>query len=637
MELMPAERAARDAAAERERELSADHARGQGIVHTPPELARFMARAADDLVRDELGLTRGLSDPALALVDPACGPGAFAAAVAAIKDGRGGGGPSQMYASDRDPRAIELATSRLSGALSAAGLTCSLECSDTLADVLPQTIAARRPNLCVLGNPPWIGRAQLRPCRWLDLLLEDFRRDAHGERLPERKLGVLADAYVRFVRWSCEAARLAPSGAVIALVTNASYLDGPVHRGMRAALRRFFDQILVVDLGGSALLGRMPGRDDNIFGVRPGVAILFGVRGPRRDEQALATVRYARLSGPLAVKLDTLASARLGDLRLAPLCPTEPYQRFVPGPVASDAYARWPSLASAMPFQREGVQTNRDGVVVDVSRAALVDRLRAFAAGQSRPDLEVAWRRLPHYDPERARLAVQRALLRDPTGEAGVLVRPLAYRPFDRRWFAPLSPLCHRPRGELIAAMARSSFALVTVRKDRGDQPYAHFFASRDPIDNCLLSTRSSCRARAFPTHDPSGNENLSPEVASAFAESVGRPIGSVEFACYALATLASATFRRHHDHALHIDYPRIPPPRDGHDFARRVRVGEELVALLAEPLAPEPSQGIAPAASSAIHAFSIGHHRPLDRAGPHGELNDRLTRLSALIAHLPW
>jgi hypothetical protein len=242
---------------------------------------------------------------------------------------------------------------------------------------------------------------------------------------------------------------------------------------------------------------------------------------------------------------------------------------------------------------------------------------------------------------------VQRAFARDPNGDAGVLVRPLAYRPFDRRWFAPLPPLCHRPRAELIAAMARSSFALVTVRKDRGDQPYTHFFAARDPIDNCLLSTRSSCRARAFPTHDPSGMENLSPEVASAFAERIGRQIDSVEFACYALATLASPAFRRDHGHALHIDYPRIPPPRDRQDFTSRVQAGEALVALLAEPLTIRPPAHAAidgrrpgPPPPRATAAFAIGHHRPLaERAGSSEEylaaLEDRLTRLSALIARI--
>ena len=39
--------------------------------------------------------------------------------------------------------------------------------------------------------------------------------------------------------------------------------------------------------------------------------------------------------------------------------------------------------------------------------------------------------------------------------------------------------------------MARSDFALITVRKDRGSVPWTHFGASRHVIDNCFLSSRS--------------------------------------------------------------------------------------------------------------------------------------------------
>jgi len=98
----------------------------------------------------------------------------------------------------------------------------------------------------------------------------------------------------------------------------------------------------------------------------------------------------------------------------------------------------------------------------------------------------------------------------------------------------------------------------------------------------------------------------------------------------------------------LHIDYPRIPPPRDGGDFTSRVRAGEELVALLAEPLEVESSavadpdaRRAGPAPASAISGFAIGHHRPLAQGTGNperlAEIRERLARLSALIARLPW
>jgi hypothetical protein len=128
--------------------------------------------------------------------------------------------------------------------------------------------------------------------------------------------------------------------------------------------------------------------------------------------------------------------------------------------------------------------------------------------------------------------------------------------------------------------MDHSQFALVTVRKDRGDLPWAHFAAADAAIDNCLLSTRSSCRARAFPTHDPSGRENLAPAVASALAGRLGRTVDSSELCCYALAVLASSSYRARHGEALRIDYPRIPWPSDRAQFDALCRSGRELVKL---------------------------------------------------------
>ncbi len=582
-ELTAAERNARDAATARDAVLSAARRRREGIVHTPPELARFVARAADDLLRGWLGLSRGLGDARVALIDPACGPGAFLAAAAAVAEP---GARRLAYAIDRDPAALELARVALSDELARAGLRCELCALDTLVAVRPEQLAARVGVACVLGNPPWVASAQPPPAAWLDALLEDFRRDAGGARLQERKLGVLADAYVRFVRWACEVARKAERGAVIGLVTNGSYLDGPVHRGMRAALRRFFDALFVVDLGGNALLPRARVRDDNLFGVRPAAAVLLAVRGPGCDETRLAKVRYLKLAGSRQHKLERLARLELGAADFAPIEPDAVYQRFVPTAVADDAYRSWPSLADAMPFHREGVQTNRDAVVVDTDRARLLRRLRAFAAGERAPELALADQALPHYDPERARAAVRAALAADPDGTRGVLLRPLAYRPFDLRWFAPIAPLCHRPRPALLAAVDRSSFALVSVRKDRGALPWTHFTAARCAIDNCLLSTRSSCRARAFPTHDPSGRPNLSPEVAAELGARLGRPIESTEFACYALAVLASPSYRSRHEQALRVDYPRIPWPRDANNFAALCKAGGELLEALCRPAA---------------------------------------------------
>jgi hypothetical protein len=627
MELTEVERATRDAASLRDAGLSSAARRRAGIVHTAPQLARFAVRAADQLLREELGRPLGLCDPEVALIDPACGPGAFLAAALAEAGGRGGA-PCAVRGLDRDAAAIGAARAALAPALARAGWPCTLRVCDTLRSTLPQSAARLGAIPVVIGNPPWIAAAQDPPSPWLDALLEDFRRDSAGVRLKERKLGVLADAYVRFMRWACEVACHGERGAVLAFVTNASYLDGPVHRGMRAALRRMFDRLDVLDLGGNALLARSGARDDNVFGVRPAAALLLALRRPGRRQRPRASVRYLRLCGPLAVKLQRLTGARLGDPDWRRLELDDRYERFVPTAAPRDDYALWPSLADAMPFHREGVQTNRDAVVVDRDRARLLSRLRAFAAGEPRGDLAAARRSVAHYDPAVARAAVERALLADPDGNRGLLVKPIAYRPLDTRWFAPIAPLCHRPRPDLLAAMERADFALISVRKDRGALAWTHFAAARHAADNCLLSSRSSCRARAFPTCDPMGQDNLAEDVARACGERVGRRIVAAEYARYALAVLACPAYRQQHADALRIDYPRIPLPRSAAHFDELCAAGDGLVQLFCERPSPPASP------NGGGEELVIGHHRvlPLWLRGLRGERCDA-EQLAAVCA----
>jgi hypothetical protein len=587
------ERATAALAAAREAQLDDAERRRFGVVHTPPPLARFVARSVDEALRT-FGRA-GLADPDVALVDPACGPSAFlAACLASASSGR----PRVALGLDRDAAAIDGARALLEGPARLAGWPLRLAALDTLAesDVLrPEERDGA--TLVVLGNPPWAVRSASRGEPLSEAWLEDFRRDAEGARLRERKLGVLSDAYVRFWRWSCELARRSDAGAVVALVTNASFLDGPVHRGMRAALERWFARIDVVHLGGSGLVARRGDRDENVFGVRPAAAITLAVRSPCFAEASsprasAAALRHAALRGTREEKLTRLEEAEtLARIGLEPITAGGPW---VPAARADTSYARWPSLPELMPFHREGLQSNRDAFCVDVDRAALVERVRAFARGAPGPWPARADVASEHYDPQRARQELRSIDL-----EAHV--QRVAYRPFDERWMCVSPAVCHRPRPDLLAAMARSDLALLTVRQDRGERGWAHFGVTRTPPDNCFLSTRSSCRTRAFPTHGPDGAVNLDLAALAAWTVRLEALPAVHEVVRYALAVLASSTYRARFDAALRADYPRLPPPPSQAAWDTLVAAGVDVERAFERPAASQP--------------FELGHHR-LDCAG---------------------
>lgn len=584
-ELHPAEQQARVAGLLRDAELASEPEwrKAHGVVHTPPELARGTFAILDELLSSRFDLPLGAVDPRVHVIDPACGPGAFVAAALRLWAARGRPAGVRLSAIDIDASALASAAS-----LSAhEPLALGLHRADVLREPLLLELAASEPRvLALVGNPPWAS-ARAEKTASMQALLEDFRRDDAGERLLERKLGVLSDAYVRFFRVCAEAARKSEPGAVLALITNGSFLDGPVHRGMRAALLRWFDELYVLDLGGSALVHTTRAvRDDNVFGVRPSVTISWLCRKPGSSDAREGRVFYARLWGDREEKLRALNQASLQDLKFEPLSLERPQSRFVPRAATHATYARWPSLADWMPFHREGVQTNRDRLAVDADRAVLLERLRAFARGAELSELASSYAEQVHFSADVARRNLAAALAADPHGQRGIVMRQLAYRPFDVRWFCPIAPLCHRPRPELTRAIEHAAEVLVSVRKDRGASPYTHFGAANFTIDNCFLSTRSSCRARAFPLRAPNAEENLARELSEPCADQLGVPVTAGAFARYALAILATDSFRQRFDAELHADYPRLPRPHSVSAWRALVDIGDRLWALWTSPVA---------------------------------------------------
>jgi hypothetical protein len=179
---------------------------------------------------------------------------------------------------------------------------------------------------------------------------------------------------------------------------------------------------------------------------------------------------------------------------------------------------------------------------------------------------------------------VRAMLSRDPEGALGESVRRIVYRPFDERVYAPIAPFCHRPRLDLARAIDRAELTLVTVRKDRGEAEWMHFGAVSAVPDNCLLSNRSSCRTRAFPSHDAEGRSNVSAHAQSLFEARIGFAPSARAVTAYVLAVLASATYRDSFADVLRLEYPDVPLPAGRESFEARARAGESLAAAFLAP-----------------------------------------------------
>lgn len=571
----------------RDGKLSRSIKRANGIVHTPAELARWALSRVDGLLRSELACTDGVGSSRVAILDPAVGPGIWLAAALDLLVPSSGSRPT-VLGFDTDASAIDTARELFETKTRHARVDLALGHGNTLEIADPWGERLRDRVRVIVGNPPWAARSKSRGLTLSDDWLAEFRSDASGVSLGERRTGVLSDDYVRFFRWALEQARTSEHGAVVCLATNSSYLDGPIHRGMRAALLHAFDHIDVLDLGGNALCGGDGEPDENVFGVRVGGALTLALRRPRAHTHT-ARVSYTRLRGSRANKLATLADDRV--LAGAAFVPSAPFYCFVPAALPQSRTRPSFSLDEAFRFHREGVQTNRDALVTDRDRVRLFERMCALSVAEAQVP------GAPHLGLPRARVALERAVQAGPDG----CLRPLAYRPLDARYVFALAPFCHRPRPDLARAVAHSSLCLLSARKDRGGGPWNLFGVAQGLADGCYLSTRSSCRTRVFPSHDPEGAPNLEPRLSATLSERAGLEITGQGLIHYTLGVLASESFRRERDRALHLDYPRLPLPADAGEFARTVSAGVSWARAWLDPLPleafaeGEPTEVVAP------------------------------------------
>ena len=221
-------------------------------------------------------------------------------------------------------------------------------------------IKRNRPILVVLGNPPYSGisanrshvteltqRFRLqgatqvpvirngRPVyskkvrkTFIGHLIQDYKQ-VDGQPLGERKQW-LQDDYVKFIRFGQW--RIYRTGyGILGFITNHGYLDNPTFRGMRQSLLRTFGDIFVYDLHGSQKKKQVSphgGKDENVFDIQQGVAILLCVKQAGVTGQA--QVYHADLWGDRESKYKALAEREITSTEWQKLTPGSPMYLFTP-------------------------------------------------------------------------------------------------------------------------------------------------------------------------------------------------------------------------------------------------------------------------------------------------------------------
>lgn len=595
----------------------------RGVYYTPPPVVNFIVRAVDDILKDSFGIKDGLADhKRVTVLDFACGTGTFLLEVfQRAFDNIGGAdsgkaGPivhehflTHIFGFEYLIAPYTIAHLKLSQYL--ADQNHSLQSNERLQVFLTNTLEPVEPQvnfllpavsaevkaaqsvkdreiLVIIGNPPYSGVSRNKG-EAAQQLIERYKY-VDGKHFGERKHW-LQDDYVKFIAFAQKKMDQVDEG-VVGIITNHNYLDGPTFRGMRQCLMSTFNSIFILDLHGSIQrIEDVPDGaiDQNVFDIKPGVAIAIFVKGP-----GLASfVKRADLWGERLQKYRRLADSKLEDWSWQEIAPTSPNYFFKESSERTDLEETYP-LNEMFQVGTTALQTSRDDFATAYTSVEAHDRLRNLRS--DKPDeifrsllKKKKGSELPIGDSDFWNLRDARDSLRDTDSVETI---PLMYRPFDVRYVIYDEAVVHRMKREVSDPMRRDNLA-VLVPRQLSSIEYRHSFVTSLVSEMCVVSSATKEQNRVFPLwlYDTSGTrrENLDSEVRSFVDKRYEHHYTPEEIFGYIYAILHAPTYRTRYAEFLRIDFPRIPFPERADDFEALSRLGWTLVqAHLLRELPPK-------------------------------------------------
>lgn len=457
--------------------------------------------------------------------------------------------------------------------------------------------------LVCLGNPPYDRERRAEDgtksnkggwVRFGDQLPGGAAQEQQGEApifedflAPARKAGkglnlqVIFNDYVYFWRWALwRLFQQQRCGGIVTFITASSYLAGPGFVGVREEMRRTFDELWVLDLGGDNLGAR---KTPNIFAIQIPVAIAVGIRGSQGSRESAAVVRYAKVGGASRdLKLANIdAIQELSSIGWRE-CGGGWHDPFLP--VGKGAYFEWPQLAQIMPYRTAGAVFYRSWPIAEEEGVleARWDSLKARTGNERRRAFKESRDRKFSYTVKQNELpGFGEPAVRELDADSPVpKIFPYGFRSFDRqqalydfRLGDFIRPNLYRLKGDeqlfLVVpdSMVAGEGPIATVSEAIPDQHYFRgSFGGRDVI----------------PLYrDAQGRK---PNITHGLLDALGAEYGfapmAEDLAAYVYALLGGRTYTKRFWNELETPGPRVPVTKDGVVFAEAARLGRRLVWL---------------------------------------------------------
>jgi type I restriction-modification system DNA methylase subunit len=608
----------------------------RGVYYTPEPVVSYMVRV-DILLKEKFNKPLGLADPEVMILDPACGTGTFLLWICqliyqrfqelpeALTEGLADKSWSSYVKERLLPRIFgfellmapyAIAHLKLSLFLEETGyqfdsgkrlgvyLTNSLEDTTRKADILFEEFIAEEANQAIeikqekpisviIGNPPYSGLSAnlsenvkriVDPYRYID-----------GEKIVEKSAlqfeKNIQDDYVKFFAFS-QAVLNKIDKAILALVTNHSFLDSLTLRGLRNCLLKQFSSLYLIDLQGSVKRKfAQINNDENVFDIQQGVAISLFIKDSEENE--FEKIKRADVFGTREEKYRLLMSSNLDSTIYEDIKPVPPYYLFVKQDlVLKQEYEKNPSLISIFSQYSSGTETGFDKLMIGFNSKELFQKIYSFLNDDS--DTKTLCEKWGIEGGTAAKiLKITREFYTDFKMNGENYILPFMYRVFDTRCiYYKTEYLKTNSYKTMQHLLKQKNLALIAFRQ-QSQQGFHHIFVTSIFGDKNAVSLRTREINYYFPLYLYSNQEhsldlsykeqrysNFYPNFLKDITNKLGYTPTPEAIFYYIYAILHSPTYRTRYAEFLKIDFPRVPLTSSDKLFHQLAAYGEELVAL---------------------------------------------------------
>ncbi|MCL1987331.1 MAG: N-6 DNA methylase [Firmicutes bacterium] len=446
------------------------------------------------------------------------------------------------------------------------------------------TWKTRRPLEVIIGNPPYLAASSN---RFADV--DHYKKEVDEiTPLQERTLNSLQDDYVKFFRFAEQIIEKNGEG-VLAFVSNNGFLDNHTFRGMRGSLLRTFDTIHIINLHGNAMKREKTptgGKDENIFDIMVGVSLFVGAKRRKqakvaenensKDSKNWATVYYADIFGMREEKLAALQNVKFEKLTI-----DEKMAYFIPfGGADKDEYDKGISVAELFPVYNIGSETANDDVAIAFTQEEIIRRVNIVKYALEEQEI---LRLFGKYSSSQTAQKIQDDIL----SNEGIITK-INYRPFDTRWTyysGRSGGWMHRPAKATMGHLLNEpttpigqNIGLVFIKQEKSHYEFSKIFITDKIVDRDHINTVAPLYL--YNQLDGTWQANISQIAAENLCANLPTPPTAIEIFDYVYGLLYSPKYRKMYNEYLKRDFPKVKIPQNFEEFEKYRMAGEKLRKL---------------------------------------------------------